>query len=88
MSMGGKSKQVTETVKADEGEFILTTQRLIFNGNSKPLDLPLRKLIAVDVEDGFLEVGHGQRTYRFHFPSESPMKWEAYVRAVAALASG
>jgi len=80
------ARTITETVPADEGEFILTNKRLVFNGNKKPISMDLTKIIAVDVEAGFLEVGYCQRTYLFQFPSESLLKWETYIRGVGELA--
>jgi hypothetical protein len=65
----------------DIGEFILTNKRLVFNGNKKPFNMELKKIIAMDVENGFLEVGYGQKTHLFRFPSESMLKWKAYAMA-------
>ena len=72
-------RDVDQIVNDDIGEFILTNKRLIFNGNKKPLNMDFKKIIAVDVENGFLEVGYGQKTHLFRFPSESMFKWKAYV---------
>jgi len=75
----GPAQSVEETVKDDEGEFILTNRRLIFNGNRKPVNMDLKKIIAIDVENGYMEVGYGQKTHLFRFPSESMFKWQAYT---------
>jgi len=77
---------VTETVlemsKIDEGDFILTTQRVIFKGRQKSINMDLEKLIFIEVENLMLKMGYGQKVYFFNFGKESPFKWQAYVGGV------
>lgn len=84
---GGRAKTITQDAIVDEGDFILTDKRLVFNGGKKTINMNLTKIIGIGVESGFLMVGYGQRTRTFQFPSESVLKWEYYVRAVGEIAS-
>lgn len=75
--------EVTELKVIDQGDLILTTSRLVFNGADKVVDMKLAKIVAVDVEEGLLEVGYASSTHRFHFPDQSPLKWQIFVSALA-----
>ena len=80
-------ERVSETRPADEGEFILTNQRVVFNGRRRPAAMDLKKIVSVGVSRGVLTVAYGRKTYWFDFPSESPGKWQTYIEAVAKAAA-
>ena len=48
---GHNSANVEEITELDCGDFIVTTHRLIFIGNSKALDYSLSKIMKIDAAD-------------------------------------
>lgn len=55
---GGGSAQSEDIMKLlDEGCFVLTNKRIIFIGDKKSIQIPLRELLAIDIkEDGLLYI--------------------------------
>jgi len=73
---------ISEMSKIDGGDFILTTQRVVFKGRQKSINMDLKKLIFIEVENLMLKMGYGQKVYFFNFGKDSPFKWQAYVSGV------
>lgn len=65
----------------DQGELVLTNQRIVFDGNRRILDMDLSQLLSVEVRNRFLELGYGDHKYAFHLGNESPFKWKTYIEA-------
>jgi len=66
----------------DKGEFLLTNQRLIFNGTNRIIEMELPKVISVDIRGTYLEIGYGDRKHTFQLGKESLFKWKTYIDAI------
>ncbi|CAA9560557.1 MAG: hypothetical protein AVDCRST_MAG88-1471 [uncultured Thermomicrobiales bacterium] len=67
------------------GPFFVTDRRIVFLGDRKHVEVPLPRLDAAEVDEGFLLLHRAARTDTFGFAGESAVKVRAAILTVAAL---
>lgn len=78
----GPSPQQLAT--AASGPFFVTDRRIVFMGDRKHVEVPLSRLDAVEVDEGFLLVHRPARTDTFGFADENAVKVRAAILTVRA----
>ncbi|MDP9373647.1 MAG: hypothetical protein M3Q65_14580 [Chloroflexota bacterium] len=76
----GPSPQQLST--AARGPFFVTDRRIVFMGDRKHVEVPLARLDAVEVDEGYLLLHRAARTDTFGFSSESVVKVRAAILTV------
>lgn len=66
------------------GPFFVTDRRVVFMGDRKQVEVPLARLGAVEVDEGFLLLHRPARTDTFGFAGESAVKVRAAILAIQA----
>lgn len=74
--------EISEMKKLDEGEFVITNKRVVFNGDRKSISMDLKKLVSVEIKNAMLKITSGKTVYFFDFSPGSPFKWQAYINSV------
>lgn len=81
--VGGGSIKKTETKieKIDNGELYLTSKRLVFIGEKKTVNIPLKKIFAIEPFVDAIKIGQEGKQKAEYFATENPLKWAVYLRA-------
>ena len=86
---GSQAESHDQLRRIDDGQLLLTNQRLIFNGNMRNLEYKLNKIISIEESDDGVEVASSNRKKVQIFTVEDPHKWATYIRiAVKKYGSG
>ena len=69
----------------DSGSLLLTSQRLIFNGNLRSTEYALNKIISVKEYKDSIEIGVSNRQKVQIFVVDEPHKWSTFVKIAIQL---
>jgi|Deesub1362A_J573_1020465.scaffolds.fasta_scaffold01163_5 DNA-directed RNA polymerase subunit M/transcription elongation factor TFIIS len=80
--VGGGSIKQTETKieRLDAGELYLTSKRLAFIGEKKTINIPLKKIFAVEPFADAIKIGREGKQKAEYFTVENPLKWATLIR--------
>lgn len=70
------------------GPLFITDRRVVFMGDRKQLDLPLNRLMAVEVDEGYLLLHRPIRTDTFSFARESAARVRTIILLIQARGDG
>jgi hypothetical protein len=82
---GGQSESHPEVKRLDDGNLLLTNQRLIFNGLHRNNEYKLSNIIYVKDHIDAIEIGYTRKKKSQYFAVSEPSKWATYIKLAISL---
>lgn len=81
--LGGSSPATSTSIQeTSEGELALTTQSLVFSGNRRSQNMPLKRISGLQAMSDTLQINLDGRTKPLWFRVRNPILWAAIVQIV------
>lgn len=84
---GGKSESQPQLKQLDEGNLLLTNQRLVFNGLTRNNEYKLSNIIYVKDHADAIELGSTRKKKSQYFGVSEPSKWATYIKLAISLSN-
>jgi len=77
---GSQSESHGQLREIDKGDLLLTSKRLIFNGDLRHSEYKLNKIVSVEEHKDSIEIGASNRKKVQIFIVDEPGKWTAFIK--------